>query len=78
MTMTKKIRRIPAGEFKAKCLRLLDEVSRTGQEIVVTKRGKEVARVLPIAQVNDYPMRGTIEVLGDIVSPLGEEWECEK
>ena len=78
MTMTKKIRRIPAGEFKAKCLRLLDEVSRTGQEIVVTKRGKEVARVLPMGVVDDHPMRGTLEILGDIVSPLGEEWECEK
>ena len=44
MTMT---RTIPAGEFKARCLALLDEVSRTGEEIIVTKRGKPVARVVP-------------------------------
>ena len=38
---------IAAGEFKAKCLHLLDEVQRTRKEIVVTKRGRPVARVLP-------------------------------
>ena len=47
-------------------------------EIVVTKRGKDVARVLPPDVVDDYPLRGTIIELGDIVAPLDEEWECEK
>lgn len=36
---------IKASEFKAKCLKLLDEVTATGEDIVVTKRGKVVARV---------------------------------
>ena len=35
---------MPAGEFKAKCLALLDEVSITGEELIVTKRGKPVAK----------------------------------
>jgi prevent-host-death family protein len=38
-------RTIPAGEFKAKCLALMDEVAATGDEIVITKRGKPVARL---------------------------------
>lgn len=40
-------RTIPASQFKAKCLALLDEVARTGETLVVTKRGKPVARVVP-------------------------------
>lgn len=37
---------ITATEFKAKCLYLLDEVQRTGQELVISKRGRPVARVV--------------------------------
>ena len=40
---------IPAGEFKAKCLKLLDEVQQKHREIIITKRGKPVARLLPLA-----------------------------
>jgi prevent-host-death family protein len=43
------VRTIPAGEFKAKCLALLDEVAATGEEIIVTKRGKPVARLVSAA-----------------------------
>ncbi|MEX1104116.1 MAG: type II toxin-antitoxin system Phd/YefM family antitoxin, partial [Dehalococcoidia bacterium] len=47
--MTMVTRTMPAGEFKAKCLALLDEVAETGEELVVTKRGKPVARVAPLS-----------------------------
>ena len=40
-------RTIKATEFKAKCLKLLDEVAESGEEIVITKNGKPVARLLP-------------------------------
>lgn len=70
---------IPAGEFKARCLALMDEVQRTGGEFVVTKRGVPVARLVP-ARVGRRPllgsMRGTVKVLGDIISPLDEPWEA--
>lgn len=39
------MRSIPAGEFKAKCLAILDEVNSTGEPVLITKRGKPVARV---------------------------------
>lgn len=73
-------RQIAAGEFKAKCLHILDEVQQTRQEIVITKRGKPVARLLPAE--DKVPslfgsMRGTIEILGDIVSPIDEKWDAE-
>ncbi len=72
---------IPAGEFKAKCLKLLDEVQQKHREIIITKRGKPVARLLPLA--TEMPdifgrMRGTGEILGDIVSSTGEVWNAEK
>ena len=67
-----------AGEFKAKCLSVLDEVKRTGREVVITKRGKPVARLLPPVEEEEKPlfgrMKGTIKILGDIVSPIDEIW----
>ena len=74
-------REIAAGEFKAKCLALLDEVSKRREEIVITKRGTPVARLVPI---NDTPpkifgrLAGTGKITGDIVSPIEEEWDADK
>jgi len=72
--------RIAAGEFKAKCLGLLDEVEKTRKEIVITKRGRPVARVVPIDQKKPATtwgrMKGTIEIVGDIVSPIDEKWDA--
>jgi len=71
---------IAAGEFKAKCLKLLDEVQRQRRPIVITKRGKPVARLVP---VEDHAtsvigrMKGTMEIIGDIVSPVDVEWEAD-
>ena len=42
-------RTVPAGAFKQGCLALLDEVASGGVELVVTKRGKPVARLVPVA-----------------------------
>ncbi|MGA2740938.1 MAG: type II toxin-antitoxin system prevent-host-death family antitoxin [Bryobacteraceae bacterium] len=72
---------IPAGEFKAKCLKLLDEVYRQRFQIVITKRGKPVARLVPVS--DDAPdifgrMKGTVEILGDIVGPTGEVWYADR
>jgi prevent-host-death family protein len=71
---------IPAGEFKAKCLRILDEVAEKRKTLVITKRGKPVARLSPVPQEGDFvgSMRGTGEILGDIISPIDVEWEAMK
>ena len=72
---------IAAGEFKAKCLGLLDEVQRQRKEVVITKRGKPVAKLVPMV---DTPasfigsMKGTMEIIGDIVSPIDVEWEANE
>jgi len=67
--------RVPAGEFKAKCLALLDEVAETGETLVVTKRGKPVARVLPFEDARS--LRGSILREEDLVSPLDESWNAD-
>lgn len=72
------IKHVPAANFKAKCLRLLDEVATTRRPIIVTKRGKPVAKLIPIEQepldLFGY-MAGTAKICGDIISPIeGAEW----
>lgn len=73
------VREIPAGQFKAHCLALMDEVQRSGGEYVITKRGVPVARLIP-ARVERRPllgsMRGTVMVKGDVVSPIEQPWEA--
>jgi prevent-host-death family protein len=64
-------RTIPAGQFKAKCLKIMDEVNETGLSLVVTKRGRPVIKVSPIT--NDKKkkddifgrLKGIIEIVGD-------------
>ena len=72
---------IAAGEFKAKCLRLLDEVQQSRKEIVITKRGRPVARLLPAEE--KFPeifgrMAGSAKILGDIISPVGDMWDADE
>lgn len=72
-------RTISAGEFKARCLALMDEVRDRGGEYVITKRGTAVAKLVPTRQKRRRllgSMKGTVTVLGDIISPLDEPWEA--
>lgn len=71
-----RMREIPAGEFKSKCLALLDQVALTRQEIVVTKRGRAVARLVPIEKAPS--LRGSVLDADDIVEPIDVVWEANK
>ena len=70
-------RTIKASEFKARCLKLMDEVAESGEEIVITKNGKPVSRLTPY---HERPKLGfgrnqdKIRITGDIVSPMPAEW----
>jgi len=74
--MVMKPKTLAAGRFKAQCLALLDEVARTGQPIVVTKRGKAVARLVPLEEVPPKSLAGSVLFDEDLVSPLGEAWDA--
>jgi prevent-host-death family protein len=73
---------VPASEFKAKCLEILDTVSRRRTSFTISKRGKPVARLVPIdespAPVLFGRMKGTMKITGDIVSPDPEPWDSER
>jgi prevent-host-death family protein len=67
-----------ASVFKARCLRLLDEVSQTGEEIVILKRGRPVARLVPAR--DDKPwlaLRGRGDFVGDPFASVVEESDIE-
>lgn len=71
---------IPAAVFKAECLRLMDEVARTGQPIVITKHGKPVAQLGPVPTEPESMfgyMSNTVAIKGDIVAPTGESWDAD-
>lgn len=75
--MTPKTRSIPAGEFKAKCLALLDEVRDQHEEIIVTKRGKPVAKLVPIENHGRPSLAHMVRFMGDVESPIDVEWEAD-
>ncbi len=77
MTM-KAPKTVPAGEFKAKCLGLLEEVARTRASFVVTKRGRAVARVVPVDVEPSRSLRGSLVWSGDITAPLGDAWDVDR
>ena len=72
---------IKASEFKAKCLAVLDDVERTRRAIVITKRGKPVAELVPHTERKRSArgvLKGRLQILGDIISPIDVEWEALK
>ena len=75
------VRQIAAGEFKAKCLKLMDEINETGRPLVVTKRGMPMVRILPVREGKVRGakdpifgrMKGIVEIVGDpddLVQPV--------
>ena len=72
---------ISAGEFKATCLELMDAVERTGSSVVVTKRGRAVARLAPVRARPRSAfglLKGRIRIKGDIVAPIDVRWNAAK
>lgn len=70
---------IKASDFKARCLKLMDEVAETGREIIITKNGRPVSRLVPHTERPKTLFgidEGRIEILGDIVEPMDVEWDA--
>jgi prevent-host-death family protein len=69
-------KRVPAAEFKANCLRLMDEVAQQRRAIIITKRGKPVAKLVPVEEPEPIElfgrMAGSIKILGDIINPIDD------
>jgi len=72
---------IKASEFKAKCLKIMDEVAATGEPVLITKNGVPVTELRPAIKKPKTlfgAMKGSVLYMGDIISPIDEEWEAER
>jgi prevent-host-death family protein len=72
---------IKASDFKARCLRLMDEVDKTGEPIVITKNGRPISKLVAI-HTRPATLFGalpdSLHIRGDIVGPVDAEWDAEK
>ncbi len=70
---------IPAAQFKAECLKLMDLVEKTREPIVITKHGRPVAQLAPVSSDTDSLfgyMKDTLKVDADVVAPIGQKWSA--
>lgn len=79
--MKKTMKKIPAAEFKARCLAVMEMVRATKEPVLITKRGRPVAQLVPPpASSDDFigRLEGTVKIVGDIESPIEplETWEA--
>ena len=68
---------VTASEFEAACLKLMDEAAESGHDIVITRDGRPVARLVSYREQPSLGFgrnRENIEIRGDIVSPMPAEW----
>ena len=75
------MRTIKASEFKAKCLKIIDEVAATREPVIITKHGVEVAELVPINRTPKTlfgALKGSMIITGDSMSPIDVEWEAMK
>lgn len=78
LVMYSSLMKISASLFKARCLRLLDEVSRTGEELIILKRGRPVARVVPAREERPWlALRGRGKFTGDPFASVVDEADIE-
>lgn len=74
---------IPAAEFKANCLKIMDEVEKSHDPVIITKRGRPVAKLVPVDRPGTKRkplfgyMAGEATILGDVVNMPPTPWETD-
>ena len=72
--------KIAISQFKAHCLEIIKKLQINGQSVIITKRNKEIAKVLPI-DTKKVPLFGILkskaEIKADILEPIEEKWNAE-
>ena len=74
------MKKMAAGEFKARCLSVMENVRKTKQPVLITKRGRPVAKLVPADEAPSEflgRLEGVVKIVGDIESPIEppEAWE---
>ena len=75
------MKKMPAGEFKSQCLSVMDSVQKTKEAVLITKRGRPVAKLIPVEEGSPEflgRLEGIVKITGDIESPIEshEVWEA--
>jgi prevent-host-death family protein len=80
--MPTKTTELSATEFKATCLKVMEDVRKSRRPVIVSKRGKPLVKIVPVDGKPRVPlfgyMKGTLQIVGDIVGPDPENWESER
>jgi len=73
---------ISAAAFKAKCLKIMDQVHMYHNEVIITKHGKPVAKLIPYSETPEKSifgyMKNSVQITGDMIEPINEQWEMDK
>jgi prevent-host-death family protein len=76
--------KIAAYQFKAKCLKLMDDVYKYHEEIIITKYGKPIAKLVPVEEEGKFKkpifglLEGMITIFGDIIGAIEEKWNADE
>ena len=73
------MRTIKASEFKAKCLKIMEEVASTGEPVLITKNGVPISQLIPARRRPDTlfgALKGSVSINGDIVGPVDNSWDA--
>ena len=76
------MKKIPAGQFKAQCMAIINRLQKTGESVLITRRGKPIVRLVPVPSppedVFGY-MADKVKIVGDIVGPIMplKDWEAK-
>ena len=80
--MASKPTELSATEFKATCLKVMDDVRKSRKPVIVSKRGKPLVKIVPADEKRPVPlfgyMKGSMKIVGDVVSPDPEMWVSEQ
>ena len=73
------MRTVKASEFKAKCLKMMDEVAATGEPVVITKNGVPISQLIPAKRRPETlfgALKGSVSIRGNIIGPVDAEWDA--
>ena len=73
---------LSATEFKATCLKVMEDVRRSRKPVIVSKRGKPIVKIVPVEEQRRRPLfgylKGTVKIVGDIVGRDPEAWDSDR
>ena len=69
---------MPISQFKAQCLRVVDQVADTREVVILTRHGKQIAKIVPLDPEEDSKsLLGSVTELEDVVAPIDEAWDAD-